>query len=1006
MNDTKTILLKDAMFKAKDLRTKLFSTLMHSLQSKEYERDISFDVSRNDLTKIVFNLGAELLQGDLLEFIKEWDGIHDKSIEDRRAFANRLVDAMVKSFEQDFTKTEEEKNITDKLYKVNSLFNTELDRLQRKVNFEENKTNSNDEIAFQNKITLHSISSIFNLPFSSDQFVKEIDNNYTALNTFLIDKNKLVREYLNLAKNNEDLPKQTQLKEAFLNDFNLNIDADTYINILRNFPTNKINNEIKDKYLSELFAIELKLKNFQKDLEKLEYLYREEKNNDEKDRLKKVVDKRKRDIVEWSYKKEEQRKIVSENYKQYFTIDTYISIHKFIDAERKKINLLDKGTFQIKEIQERSRHIKLLKEFMTNIKHKPNSYFDNIRIQNPSNSEEIIADVIKKDKSKIKLQDSEKEELLQATRALGIGDSYLNKIFEMHDLRLENNVNKVGYIKSKNLKNKQVAMELIIKVPLHNNVIIDRDLRIKMMEDFLEKTLPNNDILFTAFHGNETVNQNDNDEEEGAHVHCFVSLKDRLTGQYDIWNHIISVGDKWAEENDLPKPSEMKIEKFRYPLAMQYVQQSFYVFVNKFCQENNLDYTFEITPDSKERGEARNAIAQDTILPKSKRLYNSFNYNKIKNKELMEDNERLLEQYSKLEKELSVLKEKELSLLSSTNDLKLDKISLVKDNKAIQQELLNIKNQKITIETELEQIKKQKELLQKTNHSLETEMNNVREKQQILNNVVMPKIEKLLDEAREIYLEDFTEEFIEKSKNIKANIQNTLKGFQSAFSSDDVFFNITKDSVITQIKLLNDTRKRITANKEKIEAIKKIEIESKQAEIEKYKLALEAAKSEAESEIAALKEEVKKERDRADLHKAVNSIADLTSKEAVVQKVKDDTEKEVMNRIKKEMKVKQSSLLNFTTTYNELIHALSFPETEPDYIASILKENKKQILKTIKDYKFELDMAKSEDPELAKKYEKVLSGFLGTIKIAEQRANVSIFTEDVYVVKPIIKVKR
>ena len=177
--------------------------------------------------------------------------------------------------------------------------------------------------------------------------------------------------------------------------------------------------------------------------------------------------------------------------------------------------------------------------------------------------------------------------------------------------------------------------EIILVIPEPNKLAITKgytDLLQKAMHQFYQKNFPNNKILFSFSHLDETTN----------HVHAFLDLQNEKTGKYDFSAQEFEFASQYYARNKahLDKISEPPIlEDFKLPNRSEekqnhrfirereswkskVMQAAFYEHFNGLAAAYGLQAKF--LPKTKEKQEFLSKIEQEAKKPKSERSHNYY----------------------------------------------------------------------------------------------------------------------------------------------------------------------------------------------------------------------------------------------------------------------------------------------------------------------------------------------------------------------------------------------
>lgn len=198
--------------------------------------------------------------------------------------------------------------------------------------------------------------------------------------------------------------------------------------------------------------------------------------------------------------------------------------------------------------------------------------------------------------------------------------------------------------------------EIILVIPEPNKLAITKgytDLLQKAMHQFYQKNFPNNDILFSFSHLDETTN----------HVHAFLDLQNTKTEKYDFSAQEFEFASQYYARNKahLDKISEPPIlEDFKLPNRSEekqnhrfirereswkskVMQAAFYEHFNGLAAAYGLQAKF--LPKTKEKQEFLSKIEQEAKKPKSERSHNYYTRQVEKlEQELTQKKEELTEQ--------------------------------------------------------------------------------------------------------------------------------------------------------------------------------------------------------------------------------------------------------------------------------------------------------------------------------------------------------------------------
>lgn len=198
--------------------------------------------------------------------------------------------------------------------------------------------------------------------------------------------------------------------------------------------------------------------------------------------------------------------------------------------------------------------------------------------------------------------------------------------------------------------------EIILVIPEPNKLAITKgytELLQKAMHQFYQRNFPNNKMLFSFSHLDETTN----------HVHAFLDLQNTKTGKYDFSAQEFDFAAQYYAKNKarlenisepptledfkLPNRSEEKQNhrfiRERESWKSKIMQVAFYEHFNGLAAPHGLQAKF--LPKTKEKKEHLNKIEQEAKKPKSERSHNYYTRQVEKlEQELIEKKESLTEQ--------------------------------------------------------------------------------------------------------------------------------------------------------------------------------------------------------------------------------------------------------------------------------------------------------------------------------------------------------------------------
>ena len=198
--------------------------------------------------------------------------------------------------------------------------------------------------------------------------------------------------------------------------------------------------------------------------------------------------------------------------------------------------------------------------------------------------------------------------------------------------------------------------EIILVIPEPNKLAITKgytDLLQKAMHQFYQKNFPNNKMLFSFSHLDETTN----------HVHAFLDLQNTKTGKYDFSAQEFEFASQYYAKNKahldnisepptledfkLPNRSEEKQNhrfiRERESWKSKVMQAAFYEHFNSLAAPYGLQAKF--LPKTKDNKEFLSKIEQEAKKPKSERSHNYYTRQVEKlEQELTQKKEELTEQ--------------------------------------------------------------------------------------------------------------------------------------------------------------------------------------------------------------------------------------------------------------------------------------------------------------------------------------------------------------------------
>lgn len=324
--------------------------------------------------------------------------------------------------------------------------------------------------------------------------------------------------------------------------------------------------------------------------------------------------------------------------------------------------------------------------------------------------------------------------------------------------------------------------EIILVIPEPNKLAITKgytDLLQKAMHQFYQKNFPNNKMLFSFSHLDETTN----------HVHAFLDLQNTKTGKYDFSAQEFEFASQYYAKNKarLDKISEPPtLEDFKLPNRSEekqnhrfirereswkskVMQAAFYEHFNGLAAAYGLQAKF--LPKTKEKQEFLSKIEQEAKKPKSERSHNYYT-----------------RQVEKLEQELTQKKE----------ELTEQKTTIVTLNTTISNLKSTVTNYKTTIQTLEIQANEQRKENNELDHHKQKLNDEISEKttktKELSSNfkTIKEKMTKELNELRKKIKED---------TNRKTVLEKAIKAYEEELEPLMKRFDILVDRLLEARRL-------------------------------------------------------------------------------------------------------------------------------------------------------------------------------------------------------------
>ncbi|QLG91808.1 hypothetical protein HZF02_07450 [Pseudomonas yamanorum] len=324
--------------------------------------------------------------------------------------------------------------------------------------------------------------------------------------------------------------------------------------------------------------------------------------------------------------------------------------------------------------------------------------------------------------------------------------------------------------------------EIILVIPEPNKLAITKgytDLLQKAMHQFYQKNFPNNKMLFSFSHLDETTN----------HVHAFLDLQNTKTEKYDFSAQEFEFASQYYAKNKarLDKISEPPtLEDFKLPNRSEekqnhrfirereswkskVMQAAFYEHFNGLAAAYGLQAKF--LPKTKEKQEFLSKIEQEAKKPKSERSHNYYT-----------------RQVEKLEQELTQKKE----------ELTEQKTTIVTLNTTISNLKSTVTNYKTTIQTlEIQANEQRKENNELDHHKqkLNDEISEKTTKTKELSSNFKTMKEKMTKELNELRKK------IKEDTNRKTVLEKAIKAYEEELEPLMKRFDILVDRLLEARRL-------------------------------------------------------------------------------------------------------------------------------------------------------------------------------------------------------------
>lgn len=383
--------------------------------------------------------------------------------------------------------------------------------------------------------------------------------------------------------------------------------------------------------------------------------------------------------------------------------------------------------------------------------------------------------------------------VMEGERPLVVGDyaallnqHKISRVAQRIDL-LENYTTKKREIEQ-NAPNRAVSRtvnrvkEIILVIPEPNQLAITKaytDLLQKALHQFYQKNFPNNDILFSFSHLDETTN----------HVHAFLDLQNTKTGKYDFSAQEFEFASQYYAKNKarldkisapptledfkLPNRTEEKQNhrfiRERESWKSKVMQAAFYEHFNGLAAAYGLQAKF--LPKSKETKEHLNKIEQEAKKPKSERSHNYYT-----------------RQIDRLQKELTT---KEVELIEQ----KATVVTLNTTIKDLQGTISTYKTTIQTLESQANEQRKENNELDHHKQKLNDEINEKTNKTKELSTTFKTMKEKMTKELNDLRRK------IKEDTERKSVLENAIKVYEEELEPLMKRFDILVDRLLDARRL-------------------------------------------------------------------------------------------------------------------------------------------------------------------------------------------------------------
>ncbi|KTT15649.1 hypothetical protein [Pseudomonas parafulva] len=324
--------------------------------------------------------------------------------------------------------------------------------------------------------------------------------------------------------------------------------------------------------------------------------------------------------------------------------------------------------------------------------------------------------------------------------------------------------------------------EIILVIPEPNKLAITKaytDLLQKALHQFYQKNFPNNDILFSFSHLDETTN----------HVHAFLDLQNTKSGKYDFSAQEFEFASQYYARNKtgLDKISgPPKLEDFKLPnrtnekqnhrfvreresWKSKVMQAAFYEHFNGLAAAYGLQAKF--LPKTKEKTEYLSKIEQEAKKPKSERSHNYYTRHL----------EKLQQELTTKEVELIEQKATVVNLNTTINDLR----STVTSYKATIQ----------TLEIQANEQRKENNELDHHKQKLNYEINKRTTKTEELSSNFKTMKSRMTKELNELHKK------IKEDTNRKSALEKAIKAYEEELEPLIKRFDILMDRILQARRL-------------------------------------------------------------------------------------------------------------------------------------------------------------------------------------------------------------